>query len=168
MRRIVPDTGSIRARPPGFVAAHSEPSELSPSQRTFSPPKPSLLVQVRIRPVLSNRTIPKLVPAHKSPFRSRRTFQTMSEGKPWEVFQAVQRPRPIHRAIPPPTKPIHTDPSRSSNTAAVFSIRKPRCRFTTLHSALVRIARPWSVGTITEPSRANINAPQNPLDAIFG
>src|SRR5579863_6494365 len=142
MRRIFPDTLSILAKPPGFIAAHIEPSELSASQRTLSAPRPSPLDHLRIRPEPSRRTSPKLVPTHKAPFRSRRMFHTMSEGKPWEVFQDSQTPRPIHRATPPPIKPIHTDPSRSSSTAPVFSERTPRCRFITLHPARVRIASP--------------------------
>ena len=77
-----PETGSIRARPPGFMAAHVDPSEVSANQRTLSPPKPSLLVQVLVRPEPSMRANPKLVPTQRDPFLSRLIFQTMSEGKP--------------------------------------------------------------------------------------
>src|SRR5262249_5682328 len=47
---IFPETGLIRTRPPGFVAAQIEPSEVSANQRTLSLPKPSFLVQVLMRP----------------------------------------------------------------------------------------------------------------------
>jgi hypothetical protein len=46
-RRILPVAGSMRATLPGFMTAHTAPSEVSPSHRTLSPPKPSFLVQVR-------------------------------------------------------------------------------------------------------------------------
>src|SRR5215469_7762832 len=166
VRRTLPEAGSILANPPGLAAAHMEPSELSASQRTLSPPKPSFLFQFLIRPELSMRATPKLVPTHKAPFRSRLMFQTISEGSPCSIFQASHEPLPSHRARPPPARPIQTDPSRSSSTATVFSLRRPCCRFTSFHPCLPRIARPWSVGTMTDASRVNATAPQNPLDPI--
>src|SRR5204863_1574495 len=115
--RIFPETGSIRAKPPGFIAAHIEPSEVSANQRTLSPPKPSFLVHVRICPEPSMRVSPKAVPTQSAPFLSRLMFQTMSDGRPWPILQDSQTPLPSHRATPPPARPIHKDPSRSSSTA---------------------------------------------------
>src|ERR1035438_3252202 len=158
----------MRAKPPGLVAAQMDPSEVSASQRTLSPPSPSCLVQLLVTLEPSRRTNPRPVPTQRAPFLSRRMLQIKSDGRPWSIFQDSQSPRSSHRATPPPTSPIQTDPSRSSSTAAVTSLLKPRCRFTMLHPAAVRIARPLSVGTITEPSRPNVSAPQNPLDAMSG
>jgi hypothetical protein len=64
-RRIFPVAGSIRATLPGFTTAHTAPSEVSPSQRTLSPPKPSFLVQVRGVPRPSSRAKPIEVPTQR-------------------------------------------------------------------------------------------------------
>src|ERR1700722_16404499 len=111
----------MRANPPGLVAAQMEPSEVSASQRTLSPPSPSLLVQRLDTREPSRRTNPRLVPTQSAPARFLRILQIKSDGKPSATFQDSQSRPPTQRATPPPTRAIQMDPSRSSSTAAVTS-----------------------------------------------
>ena len=91
-RRIFPLGGSMRATPPGFSTAHMAPSEVSPSHRTLSPPKPSFRVQVRSDPRSSMRARPREVPTQSAPFRSRRMLQIRSDGRPCALVHASHSP----------------------------------------------------------------------------
>src|ERR1035438_874904 len=77
---ILPVAGSRRAKPPGLVTAQMEPSEVSPSHRTLSPPRPSCLVQAfggacPLDLDADRRAKPAEVPTQRAPFRSRRMLQ---------------------------------------------------------------------------------------------
>src|ERR1035441_8660717 len=91
-RRIFPVAGLTRATLPGFTTAHTVPSDVSPSHRTLSPPRPFFLVQVRGGPPPSNRAKPREVPTQSAPFLSRTMLQIKSDGSPCALVQDSHSP----------------------------------------------------------------------------
>jgi hypothetical protein len=82
-----------------------------------------------------------------------------SDGAVW----AVVKPGSVAR-IDPATGKIRL----FGTTALVIAARSPRCSSMTLQAPSRRMAKPLSVGTMTDPSRRTAKAPQNILGAISG